>query len=74
MLSWHQKQALHRAYVTRNLPAHIRSDDYFTALCGADRPLVTIDAEFRDNPANKCCAACKRKADQESKKEASEGS
>ncbi len=67
-LSWHQQQGMLRAWRTRDLPAHIRSDDYFTALCGTDRPEVTVDAEFRNNPANKCCTACKRVADKEGKK------
>ncbi len=62
-LSWHQQNAARRAYATRNLPAHIRSDNYSTALCGAKNPTVTIETEHRDNPANKCCKTCKRIAD-----------
>lgn len=61
-LSWHQAQAAKRAYRTRNLPAHIMAD-YSTTLCGKPRPLVTIDAEHRGNPDNKCCKTCKRIAD-----------
>lgn len=62
-MNWHQQQAARRAYRTRNLPAHIRSDDWSTSLCGYVNPLVTIDAEHRANPENGCCKKCKRIAD-----------
>jgi hypothetical protein len=58
-LTWHQAQALRRAYQTRNLPAHIRGDRYAVALCGHRNPRVTIDPEHRDNPANRTCKRCK---------------
>lgn len=62
-LSWHQQQAVKRAWKTRNLPAHIYSGYGITALCGYYRPKVTIEPEFRNNPENKCCKHCKAAAD-----------
>lgn len=62
-LTWHQAQAVKRAFQTRNLPAHIRSANYSTALCGARNPRVTIEAEHRGNPENGCCKKCLRIAD-----------
>jgi hypothetical protein len=57
-LTWHQQQARRRAWQTRNLPAHIRGDDYATALCGHKNPLVTIEPWHRGNPDNQPCKRC----------------
>ena len=62
-LSWHQQQKIRRDHATRNLPAHIRGDDWHTSLCGHKNPRVTVDAEHRDNPANLTCKRCKVIAD-----------
>lgn len=62
-LSWHQREKIRRDYATRNLPAHIRGADWKTTLCGHVNPLVTVEPEYRANPANRTCKTCKRIAD-----------
>lgn len=66
-LSWHQKQAVSRAWRLRNLPAHILEGDAGTVtLCGRRDPKVTVDADARKTPNNRTCKACLRIADRRS--------
>lgn len=65
-LTWHQQNAVRRAWRLRRRSAHIEAPDYLRTgkmLCGVTRALVVVDAAHRNNPQNKCCARCKRIAD-----------
>lgn len=65
-LSWHQQNAIRRAYRLRNHAAHIKGPDFIATglmLCGRKDSPVTIEPQHRENPINNCCLACKRAAD-----------
>jgi hypothetical protein len=58
-LSWHQANAIHKAYQTRHLRAHLvnHSAPGYTTLCGR-RVYVFVEPEHAYNPANKTCKQC----------------
>ena len=65
-LTWHQAKAARWRHKLRNHSAHIKAPGWIhtgLTLCGRKDPPVMVDAEHRHNPANKCCARCKRIAD-----------
>jgi hypothetical protein len=67
--TWHQRRARQRAYKLRDKPAHILRGDFIVTgltLCGRTHPAVWISAAHRAKPENKCCAHCKRIADNHS--------
>ena len=64
--NWHQQNAVRRNNRLRNHAAHIKGPDFILSglmLCGRKDSPVTLAPEHRENPANKCCLACKRAAD-----------
>lgn len=63
-LTWHQQKAAKRRWETRKKPAHIMSDWGVTTLCGVKHPAVYVAHEYRNNPANRTCKKCLKKANE----------